>query len=276
MSIDTFEWWNQIQGFSEELDKPEIEKEDGSNYKVNSYNYRCDEFTTNHKGKHVLFSGCSNTYGLGLKKEEVWAHKVYNKINEKENSSGYFNIGLSGNNIINSILNIFKYCKKFGNPDTIFINLPCHSRFFDFEKNNMIYKIKSYDDFYDNYYINKLTIYNYYFMLEQYCKTNNIELFSFTWNLYDKYYLKSLYDKYYFNKNKKIFIKSTNDIFKEYNFETFYYIKEDILNNTLFLLKQKHDNFFFDIARDNKHRGDGIHLYWSNFIYNKYLEKKIK
>jgi len=264
MSTDNFNWWHSIQGFSEELDIREVPVRDGSDYKVNSNNYRCDEFLTSHKGKHVLFSGCSNTYGIGLKKEEIWAYKVYNEINKIESSSGYFNIGLNGNNIINSILNIFKYCKKFGNPDIIFINLPCHSRFFDFEKNDMTYKIKSYNNFYENYYINKLTIYNYYFMLEQYCKTNKIQLLSFTWNLYDNYH---------FNRNKKIFIKSTNDTFKEYNFETFYYIEKDTLDNDLFLLKQKHDNLFFDIARDNKHRGNGIHLYWSNFIYNKYLEK---
>ena len=264
MSIDNFDWWHSIQGFSEELDTQELLVSDGSDCTVNSNTYRCDEFTKIHKGKHVLFLGCSNTYGVGLKKEEVWAYRVYNKINEAESSSGYFNIAVGGNNIINSILNIFKYCKKFGNPDTIFINLPCHSRFFDFQKETMTYKIKSYNDFYENYYINKLTIYNYYFMLEQYCKTNNIKLFSFTWNLYDKYY---------FNRNKKIFIKSTNETFKEYNFETFYYIEEDVLNNALFLLKQKYNNLFFDTARDKKHRGNGIHLYWENFIYNKYLEK---
>jgi hypothetical protein len=264
MSTDSFNWWSPIQGFSEKLDKQKVPAEDGSDYNVNSYAYRCDEFKTTHKEKHVLFSGCSNTYGIGLKKEEIWAHKVYSKINETEGSSGYFNVSLGGNNIINSILNIFKYCKKFGNPDIIFINLPCHSRFFDFDKNEMVYRIKTYNNFYENYYINKLTVYNYYFMLEQYCKTNNIKLFSFTW---------SLYDDYYFNKNKKIFIESTNNTFKEYNFETFYYIKEDYLNDSLFLLKQKNDNLFFDIARDGKHRGNGIHLYWSDFIYNKYLEK---
>ena len=84
MSIDNFNWFHPIQGFSEELDTHGIEKEDGSEYKINSHGYRCDEFTTNHKGKHVLFSGCSNTYGVGLKKEEVWAYKVYNKINKTE------------------------------------------------------------------------------------------------------------------------------------------------------------------------------------------------
>ena len=229
MYTDNFNWWHQIQGFSEELDTHKVPEEDGSNYRVNSYNFRCDEFTKTHKNKHVLFSGCSNTYGIGLKKEEVWAYKVYNKINETKSCSGYFNIGLKGNNAINSILNVFKYCKKFGNPDIIFINFPSHSRFFNFNAKDLQYMITDYNNFDQSYYINKLTIYNYYFILEQYCQTNNIKLFSFTWDTQDAHYLK---------KNKSQMFESTNNIFKSYNFKTFYYINEEEMLNSLFLLKQ--------------------------------------
>jgi hypothetical protein len=264
MSIDNFNWWHPIQGFSEELDKHRIEDEDGSEYKVNSYTYRCDEFIINHKDKHVLFSGCSNTYGVGLKKEEVWAYKVYNKINEIEKTSGYFNLGLGGNNIINSILNIFKYCKKFGNPDLIFINLPSQARFFNFKEDDQEYRIIENLGLSEIHHIEKLTFYNYYLMLEQYCNSNNIKLFSFTWDNYDQHFLKKNIEKIY---------ESVNTTFKKYNFKTFYYIDEEDMLNNLFFLKQKYDNEFFDTARDNKHRGTGAHTYWSNFIYNKYLEK---
>jgi len=258
MSIDNFNWWHPIQGFSDELDKHKVPEEDGSDYKVNSYTYRCDEFTTNHKGKHVLFSGCSNTYGIGLKKEEVWAYKVYNKINQTEGCSGYFNIGLKANGIVNSILNIFKYCKKFGNPDVIFINLPNQNRFFNFNEDEKQYRIIENIKVSKNYHIEKLTFYNYYLMLEQYCNSNNIKLFSFTWDT---------------NKNIEKVYESVNVVFKNYNFKTFYYINEEEMLNNLFLLKQKDNNKFFDVARDNMHRGTGAHTYWSNFIYNKYLEK---
>jgi hypothetical protein len=266
MCTDDFSWWQPIQGFCQELDiKPNLRPEDGSEYINNSYTYRSEEFTTTHKDKHVLFSGCSATYGVGLKQKEVWAYRVYNQINKTESCSGYFNIGVGGNNIVNSILNIFKYCKKFGNPNVIFINLPSHLRSFDFDEEIMVYKIIKYNDFNKNYQRDKLTIYNYYFMLEQYCKTNNIKLFSFTW---------SLNEDSYFNKNKKIVTESTNDIFKKYDFETFYFIEEEVLLNRLFIIKQQHDNDFFDIARDNKHLGNGIHRYWAEFIYDKYLEKQ--
>jgi hypothetical protein len=219
MSINNFDWWHPIQGFSEELDTQKLPLEDGSEYKVNSYAFRCDEFTTNHKGKHVLFSGCSNTYGIGLKKEEVWAYKVYKKINETEGSSGYFNVGVGGNNIINSILNIFKYCKKFGNPDVIFINLTNELRFFNYDETKKQYRVTNYKIFHDKYHIAKLINYNFYFMLEQYCKSNNIKLFSFSWNLYDEKILNK-------QKNNHAYttLECTNDSFKNYNFETFYHI----------------------------------------------------
>jgi hypothetical protein len=264
MSIDNFNWWHQIQGFSEELDTHKVPEEDGSEYKVNSYSYRCDEFIINHKGKHVLFSGCSNTYGIGLKKEEVWAHKVYNKINEIDGCSGYFNIALGGNNIVNSILNIFKYCKKFGNPHVIFINLPSQNRFFNFDEKEKTYHIVENLSLTKTHHIEKLTFYNYYLMLEQYCSSNNIKLFSFTWDNYDQHFLNKDINKTY---------ESVNVVFKNYNFKTFYYINEKEMLNNLFLLKQKDSNKFFDVARDNMHGGTGVHTYWSNFIYSKYLEK---
>jgi len=265
MSIEKIVWWHNIEGFSEELDRHPIETKDGSDYKINSHGYRCDEFTTIHRNKHVLFSGCSNTYGVGLKKEEIWAYKVYNKINETDGSSGYFNLGLVGNNIINSILNIFKYCKKFSNPDIIFINLPSQNRFFNFDEDKKTYRIVENSNLTKTHHIEKLTFYNYYLMLEQYCSSNNIKLFSFTWDNYDQHFL---------NKNINKIYESVNVIFKNYNFKTFYCINEKEMLNDLFLLKQKDDNEFFDIARDNMHKGTGAHTYWSDFIYNKYLEKQ--
>jgi hypothetical protein len=264
MYTNDFNWWHQIEGFSKKLDRHKIPEEDGSNYKVNSYDFRCDEFTTIHKGNHVLFSGCSNTYGVGLKKEEVWAYQVYNRINKESSCSGYFNIGLKGNNIINSILNIFKYCKKFGNPDIIFINLPSQNRFFNFDEKEKKYRIVENLSISKIHYIEKLTFYNYYLMLEQYCSSNKIKLFSFTWDTYDQHSL---------NKNINKFYESVNVVFKNYNFKTFYYINEEEMLNNLFLLKQKYNNKFFDIARDNMHRGTGAHMYWSDFIYNKYVEE---
>lgn len=264
MTTNDFDWWWPINGLSENFDTTQKEKEDGSEYKINSYGFRSDEFIDNHIGKHILFSGCSHTYGTGLKKEEVWAYNVYNKIKNIHDCSGYFNLGQGGSSISNCIINIFKYCKKFKNPDIIFINLPQHSRFFDFDKTTFQYRMTNHTKFNDMCYIAKLINYNYYLMLEQYCESNGIKLFSFSCDTYIKNTL---------NKNTDNTLEITNNLFKKYNFKTFYAINENDMLNDLFLLKQKNNNIFFDIARDNQHRGTGQHLYWANFIYNKYLEK---
>ena len=269
-----FNFWHQIRGFSPKLDdyyllktnidtiqKEELKifgstlSEDALN--VNSFNYRCDEFIKNHNKKHVLFSGCSYTFGTGLTKEETWANQVYKKLDKKYGCSGYFNLGLKGNNIYSSILNIFKYCRYYGNPEIIFINLPESRRFFGFDEKESKYKITYYNQADKNFYINKLIIYNTYLMLEQYCNSNNIKLFSFTYD--------------YLNKNG---FECTNELFKNFNFKTFYYINEKTMLEELFLLKQNNEVKYFDIARDKRHRGTGWNIWWSNFIYNKYLESK--
>lgn len=272
MSIENFTWWHTIQGFSDKIDdyavltqNPKtIEEEElkipesvlsEDALKVNSYNFRCDEFIKTHEKKHILFSGCSNTYGTGLTKEETWAHRVYENFEKTYGCSGYFNLGLKGNNIYSSILNIFKYCKHFGNPEIIFINLPESRRFFGFDEKELKYKIKNYHKIDKNFYINKFLIYNTYLILEQYCYSNNIKLFSFTYD--------------YLNKDG---FECTNELFKEFNFKSFYYINQDKTIEDLFLLKEKNNNKYFDIARDKRHKGTGWHLWWSNFIWNKHLE----
>jgi len=260
MYIDDFVFWHEIQGFSKKLDDY-YEKEKNlkilKNYKLNSYGFRSDEFIKNHNKKHILFSGCSYTFGTGLTKEETWAYNVYKKIDEQEGCSGYFNIGISGNSINNSIVNIFKYCKDFGNPDVIFINLPESRRFFGFDEKKSKYRITYHEKNDYIFKINILVTYNNYLMLEQYCKSNNIKLFSFS---YDTYKVKDMIP--------------TNELFRNFNFKSFYYIDDKKMQKELFLLKQEHDSEFFDFARDtNKHKGVGWNIWWCNFIYNKYLEE---
>ena len=84
----------------------------GTNQKeLNSNGYRSDEFIDEHKFKHIIFSGCSYTWGSGLLINEVWSKKVYDLILKNEKLSGYFNLGVPGSSIINQIIDIFKYCK---------------------------------------------------------------------------------------------------------------------------------------------------------------------
>ena len=116
------------------LKKLGISLEQSEFYSINSHGLRSDEFITNHDGKHILFAGCSNTFGLGNFLEDVWSYKVYKEIEKNEKVSGYFNIGSPGATISEISYQIFVYCKDYGYPDTVFINLP----FLSFELTNGI------------------------------------------------------------------------------------------------------------------------------------------
>jgi hypothetical protein len=100
--------------------------------KTNLYGFRSDEFINEHSGKHIVFAGCSETYGQGGDLEDIWAHKVYSKIKEKENLSGFFNLGKCGAGVQDIIHYILSYSNKFGKPDALFILLPNLTRFISY------------------------------------------------------------------------------------------------------------------------------------------------
>jgi hypothetical protein len=216
---------------------------------MNSLNYRCQEFTKVHNETHVVFSGCSNTWGIGLYQNETWAYKTYKKISEKNKCSGYFNLGISGSSLQKQVINLFKYFKQYGNPDIIFINFPDLLRFYFYNNSNKKY----YDGFYKEKYkeLIGLVAFEYYFMLNQYCKTNKIKLYSFSW---------ILSKNNYYNQYEHIEVPLEN-------FDSYYKIDEKNLNE--YIQKQKDENFLI-IARDNEHPGTAYHDYWSDFIYEKY------
>jgi len=209
---------------------------------INDFYYRSDSFKKNHEGVHVLFSGCSNTTGLGLYKEEMWSSLVLEKIN---NNSGYFNLSIPGTSIINQIADIFKYFNTYGNPQIIFFNMPNLHRFYYYKKD--ILRHGHYNK--QALPVMKILIFQYYLMLEQYCKTNNIQLYSFSWN------------------------KQAEDFISSHFKETFYPIDEDDILNFIYEHKEKTKNPFSITARDNSHPGVAYNLYWADFIYSKYLER---
>lgn len=217
---------------------------------LNSFGYRSDEFIKKHNNKHFLFSGCSNTYGVGLSKDEMWSYRLYNKINEKEQSSGYFNLASGGTGIQYLVINLFNYFKKFGNPNVIFLNLPDQQRFIDYvnkekQYKNIYYKTNNIES---SYFLNHY----YYLILEHYCIVNNIKLYSISWSF-----------------DQDI---GTNTLFKKSNFKTFYTIDYQEMINYISSEKEKYSYKYYDIARDKMHQGVGYNIYWSNFLYEKYLK----
>jgi hypothetical protein len=109
-------------------------------YNYNSLGLRSDEFKKEHQGKHILFAGCSETEGIGTKLDNLWAYRVYKKIEDVEKCSGFFNIGVRALTIDLIIGQIFSYIEEYGKPDTLFINYPDFYRYYkwDSEKEHWV------------------------------------------------------------------------------------------------------------------------------------------
>ena len=95
-------------------------------------------------------------------------------------------------------------------------------------------------------------------MLDQYCKSNNIKLYSFSW----------------INSKQKTPIGYSIFEVPLNSFDTYYQIDKN--NMEKYIEQYKKNNLtqeFIDFARDDEHPGIGHHEYWSEFIYNIYKKE---
>jgi hypothetical protein len=173
----------------------------------NSLGYRSDEFKKEHEGKHILFAGCSETFGFGSVIEESWPYIVYNEIKNESDVSGYYNIGVPGAGFKEIIMEVIDYCDKYDNPDTIFILFPNLERYiwyidtFKDKEMNGYYGVCLEENFKPkitgdqdlvvkkrkgSHSNNKEEYANFVMMmrmLEVFCIKNNIDLFWSTWDV---------------------------------------------------------------------------------------------
>jgi hypothetical protein len=212
---------------------------------MNDLNFRSENFVNSHKKLHVLFTGCSQTFGIGLLEEELWAKNLYVLLNNKQQCSGYFNLATPGGSIGHIVVNIFKYCKNFGNPEAIFINLPNTCRTYTYDKDKEVLLDGRYSDEYIDFF--NVISYQYYFLLEQYCNQNNIKLFSFSWHT------------------------NTNDLMSKY-FKTFTNISENNITEHI-TKKYKNDYKNVIVARDGRHSGIGFNSYWTEKMYDEFIKQ---
>lgn len=235
---------------------------------VNNYGYRCDDFTANHEGIHILFAGCSVTFPHGLRQDEGWAWKTYEKIKNKNpeiNLSGFFNLSFPGWSVLEIIFNITKYINTFGKPDFIFINWPNLTRFYGVsaelleagieitlastnEPSTMAKKSNELPDYNMNpaaKMLIKYLTYNNIKMLEQFCSLANIKLKSFSWNNYDE--------------------DSFNSWASEMDFDSYESINFKDQQKRMFEISksQKRTNISY-VAKDKTHPGTLFQEMWSN------------
>ena len=110
-----------IEGMHQDefIDDGEVE------YVYNNEWFRCDDFTEKNNSKyHIVFSGCSETEGVGSPLETVWANIVYSNLKEKYDISGYYSLGKSGNGWHKIVSSFLLYIKKYGKPTHFFVLLP--------------------------------------------------------------------------------------------------------------------------------------------------------
>lgn len=111
--------------------KPRLDKDnmildeyDQINKRINSDSHRGPDFINN---VDILFSGCSHTFGIGVEDGEIWGEVVAKNL-----GLTYNNLSFRAGSAMQCVLNIFNYCKKYGNPKYILCAFPPLTRTFAF------------------------------------------------------------------------------------------------------------------------------------------------
>jgi hypothetical protein len=157
-------------------------------YGLNSINLRSDELKVVKDGTHILFGGCSQTWGYGIdNKEDLWSHIVNQSFSD---SSGYFNLARSGWNTSQIVADAIAYCNTYGIPKYMFLVFP------DYERETVNFRMNQ-DDVkpIDKDYILMLqqrTMFLAIMAIEGFCKANNIKLVYSTWHGLTTHFLARL------------------------------------------------------------------------------------
>jgi hypothetical protein len=227
---------------------------------LNSHGFRSEEFVSDHSEKyHVVFIGDSNTFGEGLDVQETWAKLLYDRISEAKECSGFFNLGMPGKSNRDMVMNILKYVSMFGKPDAIFISLTELNRFYALD--NKENRIRTSRVVGGNHETLKFAMFDYYFMLEQYCKTNGINLIAFSW---DDGSSKS-YDKK---------LGCVNEFMALHKFETFVNIDSKQIRKWVAHNIDNTDPYWIR-ARDGSHYGTGYHKYWQSVCFEQWNKNRL-
>lgn len=176
-------------------------------WEANSLGYRGEPFENY---APILASGCSFTYGQGVRPEGTWPAQLAGMLD-----LSHHNLGVPGSGVGYQVGNIFSYIYKYGNPKIILCLFPEFNRMrmisnrnfmvpgndtkkeYLKDKNDIIDFSYTYANIYDVTAISKIPhqaqqvipqelainiSINYIKMLEMYCNSNGIILLWSTWN----------------------------------------------------------------------------------------------
>lgn len=218
-------------------------------YVMNNYGHRSEDFKKEHDGLHILFSGCSITFGDSLPYKTNWSGRLYDMLSKQYRLSNYFNLSYMGASTEFIIFNIFQYCKSFGNPDVLFMYLPDSGRKMFWDESKKEYKNHAGENPTEpDKRMSWLRSYQYVVMLEQYCKTNSIKLLWSCWNGDDlSFYKNHNFENLIVFDEVKIFKKSNN--------------------------YDESKSIYYDYGRDKIHPGLWYSSGLSNIFYEEFFER---
>jgi len=160
-------------------------------YKYNQDFFRCDNFKKDHRGLHIVFSGCSNTEGIGSNIEDTWSHMLHSEISRSTKTSGYFNLAKGGLGTQSIISNFLIYVKKYGAPDVFIVLHPnilrnyfwnSERKFWTFEQKSPAFpgdkEYLNYKELYMDKFLNWVVEWN---LFLNYCKLIGTKVIWSTW-----------------------------------------------------------------------------------------------
>jgi hypothetical protein len=201
-----------------------VQDDDSISYKMNLDGHRSDNFTKDHKGLHILFAGCSFTFGEGLPNKENWSGRLYKKILKDFKISGYYNLSYLGGSIDIIINNIYNYINRYGVPDYIFILFPEVKRKYKYNGGIFYSDIPGQEEKYSNYGSMENSIYQNFSLiknLEIFLNHTNCKMLWTTWNDEDaKIFNNMPFDNYIYCLEYDIISKADN--YKEVKNKYFY------------------------------------------------------
>jgi hypothetical protein len=212
-------------------------------YRTNSFGFRDDHWEG---PAEIVALGCSNTYGVGVPVKGSWPKILQDMVNKEVR-----NLSQPGISINELVYQLFAYCKKFGNPKFIFCLFPDPFRIKLPTNENLINALStSFPQGFGNInlnlqndakisnrpkYLKKPYLYDdivpmelpLYFsmksihMLEQYCKSNKINL---VWSSWHKDFQETMievkdnpFNYFYQNESFNTYYKINSNCHKDYD-----------------------------------------------------------
>lgn len=229
-------------------------------YRINNYGYRSDDISKEDSENNFIFSGCSNTFGIGIPLESIWAHQV----NEELGGEKFINLGMNSGSHKTIVYDIYSYIRNFGKPKGVFILFPNMERQVGFSKdddtNIFVLVYRNPRDREDMRKIkeaiqDETALFEFYhtvMMLEDYLEELEIPLVWTTWD-------DAL------NKN----------ILQTKGFRNFTNMKNvEVLGKTMAMGKpEKFKNRYWEIARDLSHMGTKAHMFYAQLFLEEWRSK---